>query len=104
MFFAMNSIFIGIATMLYVFDISKSRDERGREIVPEVDFRGFIRCVPFRCVPAAVTYPKLASVSSQPSSPVPMRNHTEVRGSRCVDQKGGGGGVIPTVLPCVCIL
>ena len=48
MFFAMNSIFIGIATMLYVFDISKSRDERGREIVPDVDFRGFIRCVRFR--------------------------------------------------------
>ncbi|KAM5541771.1 hypothetical protein V8D89_004500 [Ganoderma adspersum] len=50
MFFAMNSIFIGIATMLYVFNISKSKDERGREIVPEVDFRGFIsHPVPFQC-------------------------------------------------------
>ena len=45
MFFAMNSIFIGIATMLYVFNISKAKDKDGREIVPEVDFRGFIRYV-----------------------------------------------------------
>lgn len=43
MFFAMNSIFIGIATMLYVFDISKARDENGNDILP--DFRGFIRYV-----------------------------------------------------------
>ena len=45
MFFATNSIFIGIATMLYVFRISKSKDKDGNEIVPVVDFRGFIRCV-----------------------------------------------------------
>ena len=45
MFFAMNSIFIGIATMLYVYNITKTKDEDGREIVPEVDFRGFIRYV-----------------------------------------------------------
>uniref|UniRef100_A0A5K1K2P8 Cell surface hydrophobicity-associated protein n=1 Tax=Ganoderma boninense TaxID=34458 RepID=A0A5K1K2P8_9APHY len=59
MFFAINSIFIGIAEMLYVFDITKSRDKGGHEIVPEVDFRGFIRAylclprshpVPFQCV------------------------------------------------------
>ena len=44
MYFAMNSIFIQIATMLYVFDIAKCRDpESGAEITPEVDFRGFIR-------------------------------------------------------------
>ncbi|KAI0371374.1 cytochrome P450 [Pilatotrama ljubarskyi] len=50
MFFAMNSIFIGIATMLYVFDISKSRHENDEEIVPKVDFRGFIsHPVPFKC-------------------------------------------------------
>ncbi|KAI0336626.1 cytochrome P450 [Cubamyces sp. BRFM 1775] len=50
MFFAMNSIFIGIATMLYVFNIEKSKDEKGEEIVPEVDFRGFIsHPVPFPC-------------------------------------------------------
>ncbi len=45
MFFAMNSVFIGIATMLYVFDITKSKDDSGEEIVPEVDFQGFIRYV-----------------------------------------------------------
>lgn len=45
MFFAMNSIFIGIATMLYVFDISKAKDDQGKDVQPEVDFRGFIRYV-----------------------------------------------------------
>ncbi len=45
MSFAMNSVFIGIATMLYVFDITKSKDDSGEEIVPEVDFQGFIRYV-----------------------------------------------------------
>ena len=45
MYFAMNSIFLGVASILYVFNISKKRDERGEEVVPEVDFRGFIRCV-----------------------------------------------------------
>ncbi|KAI8986616.1 cytochrome P450 [Trametes punicea] len=50
MYFAMNSIFIGIATMLYVFDVIKSRDENGEEIVPAVDFRGFIsHPAPFKC-------------------------------------------------------
>ncbi|EIW51642.1 cytochrome P450 [Trametes versicolor FP-101664 SS1] len=50
MFFAMNSIFIGIATMLYVFDISKAKDDQGDDILPEVDFRGFIsHPVPFKC-------------------------------------------------------
>ncbi len=45
MFFAMNSAFIGIATMLYVFDITKSKDDSGEEIAPKVDFQGFIRYV-----------------------------------------------------------
>ncbi|KAI0707572.1 cytochrome P450 [Cerioporus squamosus] len=50
MFFAINSIFIGIATMLCVFSITKSKDENGEEIVPVVDFRGFIsHPVPFKC-------------------------------------------------------
>ncbi|TBU29405.1 cytochrome P450 [Dichomitus squalens] len=50
MFFAMNSVFIGIATMLYVFHISKSKDENGNDIIPAVEFRGFIsHPVPFRC-------------------------------------------------------
>ncbi|KAI0634749.1 cytochrome P450 [Trametes polyzona] len=49
MFFAINSIFIGVATMLAVFDIRKSKDAQGKEIVPEVDFRGFIsHPMPFR--------------------------------------------------------
>ena len=38
MFFAMNSIFIGIATMLYVFNISKAKDEHGHEIEPRCDY------------------------------------------------------------------
>ena len=71
MFFAMNSIFIGIATMLYVFDISKSQDERGREIVPEVDFRGFIRCVPFRFLQVAAGIQSLRLFPR--SHPVPFR-------------------------------
>lgn len=45
MFLALNSIFIGIATLLYIFDISKARDENGDEIEPVPDFRGFIRQV-----------------------------------------------------------
>lgn len=45
MFFAMNSIFIGIASMLYLFNISQARDEKGEEVAPEMDFRGFIRSV-----------------------------------------------------------
>ncbi|KAI0747137.1 cytochrome P450 [Daedaleopsis nitida] len=50
MFFAMNSIFIGIATMLYVFDIGRCKDGNGDDVVPEVDFRGFIsHPVPFEC-------------------------------------------------------
>ncbi|KAI0824885.1 cytochrome P450 [Trametes gibbosa] len=50
MFFAMNSIFIGVATLLYLFEIKMKRDEKGEEIVPEVDFRGFIsHPVQFTC-------------------------------------------------------
>ena len=45
MHFAMNSIFLASASVLYGFNITKKRDARGREIVPEVDFRGFLRCV-----------------------------------------------------------
>ena len=42
----MSSVFLGVASMLYAFDITKRRDANGEEIVPEVDFHGFIRCVP----------------------------------------------------------
>lgn len=43
MHFADNAIFIAVAMILYVFDISKARDENGREIIPEVEYDGFIR-------------------------------------------------------------
>ena len=43
MFLALNSIFIGVATLLYILNIAKARDEDGNEIVPVPDFRGFIR-------------------------------------------------------------
>ncbi|KAH9849043.1 cytochrome P450 [Lenzites betulinus] len=50
MFFAMNSVFIGVATLLYLFKINKSKDENAEEIVPEADFRGFIsHPAPFSC-------------------------------------------------------
>lgn len=94
MFFAMNSIFIGIATMLYVFDITKSKDEHGHEIVPEVDFRGFIRCVPFCSVSEVLT---AVFYSSQPSSPVQVRDRAKVGGSSRPDQKDSRGGIRVTV-------
>ncbi len=43
MFLALNSVFIAVAMILYVFDISKTQDENGQEIVPEVEYDGFIR-------------------------------------------------------------
>ncbi|OSD02652.1 cytochrome P450 [Trametes coccinea BRFM310] len=50
MYFALNSIFIGIATMLYTFNISRQRGDDGKEVLPSVDFRGFIsHPVPFHC-------------------------------------------------------
>ena len=70
MFFAMNSIFIGIATMLYVFNISKAKDEDGREIVPEVDFRGFIR---YAHSSYHRSYGALLHCVSAPSHPVPFK-------------------------------
>lgn len=47
MFLALNSIYIGIVRMLYVFDISRAMDEYGQQIIPEVEYDGFIRSVPF---------------------------------------------------------
>ncbi|OBZ77609.1 O-methylsterigmatocystin oxidoreductase [Grifola frondosa] len=50
MYMAVNSVFIAVATMLYVLDISKARDEHGAEIEPEVECSGFIcHPVPFKC-------------------------------------------------------
>ena len=43
MHFAENSIFLTIASILMVFDITKALDEMGNEVVSQVDFRGFIR-------------------------------------------------------------
>ena len=42
MYFADNSIFIAVAMILYVFNISKARGYDGKDIVPEVEFDGFI--------------------------------------------------------------
>ena len=43
MHLADDGIFIAIASTLAVFDILKARDERGNEIIPEVDYVGFLR-------------------------------------------------------------
>ncbi|KAI0341374.1 cytochrome P450 [Trametopsis cervina] len=50
MYFADNSIFIAVAMMLGFFNISKATDENGREIIPEVEYDGFISHPrPFKC-------------------------------------------------------
>ena len=57
MFLALNSIYIAIVQMLYVFEISTVRDGHGNEVVPEVEYDGFIRCVTlYRCLPALHAY------------------------------------------------
>lgn len=43
MHFANNAIFIAVAMILYVFNISKARDADGQEVTPEVEYDGFIR-------------------------------------------------------------
>jgi len=44
MYLAENSLFIAAATILFIFQISKATDpENGREIVPEIEYDGFIR-------------------------------------------------------------
>ena len=43
--FAMDAIFLEVASILYTFNIKKKKGANGIEIVPEVDFRGFLRCV-----------------------------------------------------------
>lgn len=42
MFLAQNSIFIYVCMMLCVFDISMTKDENGKPIVPEVEYDGFM--------------------------------------------------------------
>jgi len=50
MYLADNSIFITVASMLAVFDITKDRDAKGEEITPCVDYSGFISHPrPFPC-------------------------------------------------------
>ncbi|KAK7685071.1 hypothetical protein QCA50_011908 [Cerrena zonata] len=50
MFLADNSIFINIAMMLYVFHFSPEKDNDGNDILPNVEYRGFIsHPTPFRC-------------------------------------------------------
>ncbi|EIN09035.1 cytochrome P450 [Punctularia strigosozonata HHB-11173 SS5] len=46
-----SSVFLGVATMLYAFRMSKARDEEtGEEITPVADFDGFIsHPKPFKC-------------------------------------------------------
>jgi hypothetical protein len=46
MYLAENSVFLGIANILAVFDISKAVDSRtGEVITPAVEYDGFIRWV-----------------------------------------------------------
>lgn len=62
MYFAHNSIFIAIAQMLYVLDIKKARGESGNEIVPEVEYDGFIRCVyRLQCVALSLMSARISS-------------------------------------------
>jgi len=57
LFLADNSIFLAIATMLYVFNISKAKDLHGAEITPAVEYDGFI------------SHPRPFTCSIQPRSP-----------------------------------
>lgn len=43
MHLALDSVFIKIVAILYVFRISKAIDANGKEITPEVEYEGFIR-------------------------------------------------------------
>ncbi|TFK41697.1 cytochrome P450 [Crucibulum laeve] len=50
LYLAKNSIFLSIATILYVFSISKALDENGNEVTPDVQYDGFISHPrPFKC-------------------------------------------------------
>ncbi|KAF7974983.1 hypothetical protein HWV62_10733 [Athelia sp. TMB] len=47
---AENSVFLAIATLLYVFNISKAKNASGEDITPAVEYDGFIcHPRPFRC-------------------------------------------------------
>ena len=66
MYLADNSIFLTVATILSVFDISKGVDQSGNVIEPEVDFSGFIR-YDARLLLEKVTFIHSAAIQS-PSS------------------------------------
>ena len=42
MYFADNSIFIAVAMMIYVFTVSRAKTLEGQDIIPEVQYDGFI--------------------------------------------------------------
>ena len=46
---AENSVFLAIATLLYVFSISKAKDADGEDITPAVEYDGFIWYVVSLC-------------------------------------------------------
>ncbi|KAJ3553877.1 hypothetical protein NM688_g3387 [Phlebia brevispora] len=47
LFLALNSIFINVCMMLYVFDIKMITDERGEEVIPEVEYKGLYEVCPY---------------------------------------------------------
>lgn len=47
MYFADNSVFIAVAMMVCVFTVSRARTPDGADIMPEVQYNGFISCVFF---------------------------------------------------------
>ncbi|TRM57459.1 cytochrome P450 [Schizophyllum amplum] len=50
MYLGDQAVFIGIASILFAFDISKAMDEAGNSITPVVDYSGFIsHPKPFKC-------------------------------------------------------
>ncbi|KDQ12026.1 hypothetical protein BOTBODRAFT_34885 [Botryobasidium botryosum FD-172 SS1] len=50
-YFANSTIYLAAASILATFDISKARDENGREITPEMELEGgtLVRVAPFKC-------------------------------------------------------
>ena len=43
LYLAENSLFLATATILYVFNISKAKDGNGAEIIPPIEYDGFVR-------------------------------------------------------------
>lgn len=66
MYFAHNSIYIAIVKMLHVFKITKTRDEFGNEVIPEVMYDGFIRYVETLIMILLIRKLKSARIVSHP--------------------------------------